>query len=411
MSEVEELYERLAAAVTLESDDAAIRIGASYQPQAGPDAKVFPPTYMERDGTRYHFEKRWSSAGSPLEVVILDSYQSQANRCEAALEREAAALGLPRLVLNHSVNGNAISISSLIAPHRSRDAYFLDALVDGRPFDETPVGMALDRATLDDLTPFLQYVPTDLVYGIWDSHRGKRMALKFARSYTSEMLGWEPQPGKRAATKGDPLNLPGNDSVDYRDWRPAGTSKKSKDSQKKLSELGHGMVPGEPDESIGGVAVRGITRLAVLSLTGLARLSFSSDEVNRAGRTMLAAVGLLGDRLAFGGAGLHLRSGCDLVLESEHIEWVQRGGRTEPLELDRERARELFHAARRRLERAGIAWSGEPVVLTPSKALAEVIAATLTARPRVGAPAQGDGQLAEVIAATLTARGVEDAGD
>lgn len=380
MSEAEQLYERLAAAVMLRSDDAAIRIRASYQPQAGPDAKVFPPTYMERNGTRYHFERRWSAAESPVEVVILDSYQSQANRCEAALDREADGLGLPRLVLRHSINGNEIRVSSLLAPHRSRDAYFLDALVDGRPFDDTQVGMELDRATLDDLTPFLRYVPTDLVYGVWDSHRGKRMALKFARSYTSEMLGWEPQPGKRAATKGDPLNLPGNDTVDYREWRPVGTSKKSKDAQKKLSELGHGMIPNEPDERIGGVAVRSISRLGVLSLTGLARLSFSGDDLNRAGRTMLAALGLLGDRLAFGGSGLHLRSGCDLVLETEQIEWVQRGGRTEPLELGQDGAMALFDLARQRLERAGVVWSPEPIVLTPSKPLAEAIAATMTAR-------------------------------
>lgn len=380
MSEAEQLYERLAAAVMLRSDDAAIRIRASYQPQAGPDAKVFPPTYMERNGTRYHFERRWSAAESPVEVVILDSYQSQANRCEAALDREADGLGLPRLVLRHSINGNEIRVSSLLAPHRSRDAYFLDALVDGRPFDDTQVGMELDRATLDDLTPFLRYVPTDLVYGVWDSHRGKRMALKFARSYTSEMLGWEPQPGKRAATKGDPLNLPGNDTVDYREWRPVGTSKKSKDAQKKLSELGHGMIPNEPDERIGGVAVRSISRLGVLSLTGLARLSFSGDDLNRAGRTMLAALGLLGDRLAFGGSGLHLRSGCDLVLETEQIEWVQRGGRTEPLELGQDGAMALFDLARQRLERAGVVWSREPIVLTPSKPLAEAIAATMTAR-------------------------------
>ena len=380
MADLDALYERLAAAVTLQSDDAAIRIRAEYEPQAGPGAKVFPPTYMESNGTRYHFERRWSPEGTPVEVVVLDSYQSQANRCEAALDRVADRLGLPRLLMRFIHDDVTIELSNLAAPHRSRDAYFLDSKVDGTPFDATPVGMELDRASIDDLTPFLAYVPTDLVYGVWDSHRGKRLALKFARSYTSEMLGWEPERGKRAATKGDPLNLPGGDKVSTREWRPLGTSVNSKKDQSKLSDLGHGMVPNQPNESIGGVAVRSISRLGVLSLTGLARLRFRDEAVNRAGRTALAALALAGDRLAFGGAGIHLRSGSDLVLRNESLEWVQRGARTEPLDLSRDDAVQLVDLARERLAAAGVAWQAEPVVVSPSGPLAEVIRKVLTAR-------------------------------
>ena len=380
MADLDALYERLAAAVTLQNDDAAIRIRAEYEPQAGTGAKVFPPTYMESNGTRYHFERRWSPEGTPVEVVVLDSYQSQANRCEAALDRVADRLGLPRLLMRFTHDGVTIELSNLAAPHRSRDAYFLDSHVDGRPFDETEIGQALDRASIDDLTSFLAYVPTDLIYGVWDSHRGKRLALKFARSYTSEMLGWQPERGRRAATKGDPLNLPGGDRVNTRDWRALGTSKGSKKAESKLSDLGHGMVPNQPDESIGGVAVRSISRLGVLSLTGLARLRFRDAEVNRAGRTALAALALAGDRLAFGGAGIHLRSGSDLVLRSESMEWVQRGARTEPLELTTDDALQLVDLARERLAAAGVQWSPEPVVLSPSGPLAEVIRNVLTAR-------------------------------
>jgi len=381
MVDISALYERLARAVMLESDDAAIRMRAEYEPQAGPAAKVFPPTYMEKDGTRYHFERRWRDDGSAVEVVVLDSYQSQANRCEAALARVAGELGLPRLLVRCAVNGTLVEISSLEAPHRSRDAYFLDSTVNGTPFDQTPVGKALDSATLADLSAYLQYAPTDLVYGVWDSHRGKRIALKFARAYTSEMLGWEPERGKRAATKGDPLNLPGSDKVSTREWRALGTSTKSAKDVSKLSDLGHGMVPGEPDATIGGVAVRNITRLGVLSLTGLSRHQFGGDETKtRAGRAALAGLGLLGDRLAFGGAGIHLRSGADLVLTQDAMEWVSRGGRTEPLELSAEDGRRLLEHARERLAGAGVSWSPEPVVMEPSPALEKAIAAVLTAR-------------------------------
>lgn len=274
-----------------------------------------------------------------------------------------------------------VEISSLEAPHRSRDAYFLDSRVNGKKFDDTEVGMALDSATLADLSAYLRYAPTDLVYGVWDSHRGKRIALKFARSYTSEMLGWEPERGKRAATKGDPLNLRGKDDVTTSEWRDVGTSDKSKKDKLKLSELGHGMVPSEPDPTNGGVSVRSITRLGVLSLTGLARHEFGGDEgKTRAGRAALAALGLLGDRLAFGLAGIHLRSGCDLVLKQEAMEWVSRGGRTEPLELAKDEARQLLEHARERLRDAGVEWSGEPVEMEPSVGLKKAIEGVLTAR-------------------------------
>lgn len=373
------LLTRIDKAVALESDDAAIRISADYQPQAGVGAKVFPPTYMEHDGTRYHFENRWRPDGHPSEVVILDSYQSQANRCEAALEREAAALGLPRIVMRYRVDGRVIEISSLEAPHRSRDAYFLDSRLGGKPFDDSEIGSALNEAGLKDLTPYLEYAPTDLVYGVWDSHRGKRLALKFARSYTSEILGWDPERGKRAATKGDPLNLPGGDQVFTRDWRVEGSSSKSSKERSKLSDLGHGMIPDQPDGAAGGVAVRAITRLGVLSLTGLARHEFGSTPRDVAGRTALAAIGLLGDRLAFGAAGIHLRSGSDLVLVSDSLEWVQRGGRTEPLNLSQNDARELFDLAKSRLPESGVRWSSEPLVVEPSQELARVIKGVLTA--------------------------------
>ena len=93
-----DLLERLERAVALQNDDAAIRIRAEYEPAAGPTAKVFPPTYLPSDGSRYNFEERWDEAGERVRVVLLDSFQSQANRAEVALRDEAEALGLPQHV-------------------------------------------------------------------------------------------------------------------------------------------------------------------------------------------------------------------------------------------------------------------------------------------------------------------------
>lgn len=373
-----EFLERLEQAVMLHSDDAAIRIHAEYRPQGGPTAKVFPPTYLPSDGSRYHFEERWGEEGERVKVVLLDSFQSQANRAEAALREVAEDTGLPQIVMEAQIGERTVRVSSLDAPHRSRDAYFLDSEMDGTPFDETEIGKALNSVSAEDATAALRYAPYDLVFGVWDSHRGKRIATKFPRSYSSEMVGWDAIPGRKGATKGDPLNLPGQSTVPIAAWRPGTETGQKKKAELRLSELGHGMIPGEPEEATGGVSVRSITRDAVVSLAGLARFRFPVDDrdATSAGRTALAALALLGDRMAFAGAGLHLRSGSDLVLLSERVEWVRRGAETEEFELTADDARQTLVEARGRLVDAGVPWSGEPIVLRPSQRLREIIEQT-----------------------------------
>jgi CRISPR-associated protein Csb1 len=145
---VEELYERLARGASLEGEDAAVRIRASYVPSGGSTTKVFPPTYPHPNGQRgqstYLVEQRYVD-GESVPTVLLDSTQSQANRCEEAL----SYVDVPHLVLDVDAGGTAFSITSLEAPHRSRDAYFRDSLLadSKEKFDESPVGAALASAT------------------------------------------------------------------------------------------------------------------------------------------------------------------------------------------------------------------------------------------------------------------------
>lgn len=376
--DTEQFLDRLAAAVRLDSDDVAIRVEAEYAPQAGPGAKVFPPTYIAaQDGTRYHFERRWDADGCATDVVLLDSVQSQANRAEVALRDAASSLGLPRLVMRAELEDRVVEVSSLDAPHRSRDAYFIDSTLDGVAFDKTDVGQALARAGTSDATAYLRYAPYDLVYGVWDSHRGKRIPTRFARSYTSEIVGWQPLRGKKAATKTDPLNLP-PDQVPLKEWRPDLQTSNKAQKEEKLTELGHGMIPVAPGEPTGGVHVQRIVRTSVLSLTGLAALRFPVEggDATVAGRVALAALGLLGDRLAYGRAGLNLRSGSDLVRSSERAEWVRGGDGAEPLALDADDARALLAGAVARLAEAGVRWDPDPVVVQPTPRLREVIERT-----------------------------------
>src|SRR2546427_7171510 len=63
---------------------AAARCRVALQPAGGEGTKVFPPTYA---GAVYATEKRrLAGHENPVDCVLLDSVQSQANRMEEALQ-------------------------------------------------------------------------------------------------------------------------------------------------------------------------------------------------------------------------------------------------------------------------------------------------------------------------------------
>ncbi len=72
-------YEELRRAVA--GAGAAVRVRTTLRPAGGLEDKIFPPTYQ---GGQYHLERR-RVEGQEVEVVVLDSVQSQANRLEQAL--------------------------------------------------------------------------------------------------------------------------------------------------------------------------------------------------------------------------------------------------------------------------------------------------------------------------------------
>src|SRR5437763_7884681 len=74
-------FDQLRAAVT--GSAAAFRLVQHLQPAGGPSDKVFPPTYA---GAVYAVEQR-RVGNETIDVVLLDSVQSQANRLELALQQ------------------------------------------------------------------------------------------------------------------------------------------------------------------------------------------------------------------------------------------------------------------------------------------------------------------------------------
>ncbi|MGI9016297.1 MAG: type I-G CRISPR-associated RAMP protein Csb1/Cas7g [Euzebya sp.] len=394
-ADIPTLYKRIAAAASFEGADAAIRIHAEYEPIGGPTDKISPPTYPVGDDKTppYLLEDRYGPDGEVEHTVLLDSRQSQANRCEEALQSaiDAGEVSIPHLSLETIAHGRTIRITSLQAPHRSRDAYYRDSeTADGTRFDDTSVGALLKGVTPEDATPLYRHAPTDLVYGVWDSHRKLRLAPRFPRVYTSEIVGYGVQAGRRAAGRSD-LIVSGAKRVMPTDEGSfaLGDGKGSK----KLSEMGHGSIP--PGETVtrnrqtvltpGGVTVRRIDRHASLGFAGLARVAFGDSltrEGARAARAALACVALAGDRLAFGRPAVFLRSGCELLLIDEQMAWIGRGNRDgDDLELSPDEAVELVtHAIGRALD-ADANWSGDIVTVRPHAALQDVIEESFFAVP------------------------------
>jgi CRISPR-associated protein Csb1 len=374
--DVDKLFRDLRAAVSLSDSRAVLRVVAEYQPAGGPGSKVFPPTYPTQDGVPYVLEARVVD-GQERRSVQLDSTPSQANRAEEGLLRayRAGRVRVPLMQIEHS-GAAPVVLTSLEFPHRYADAYLRDSLLDGTKFDQSPVGKALLASTNADASALYAQDPGSLVYGAWNSHRKGRQQ-KFPRVYASEVVGWDPQLGARNAGRMDPLNLTGARKGAGDDWEFTPAAKKAKDE--KLSEIGHGNIAPNPSTN-GGVTITSAQRIATVSLAGLDRIGFGSASFDAAvaARAVLAAYALLADRLAFGGPALWLRSGCELVAESERLEWVHRGGRTEAFELSTPQAIELFELAAGEAEKQGLPLVTEPVLLTPSKALADAIDYTLT---------------------------------
>lgn len=383
---VDVLYQDLLSAVALSGQRALLRAVATYQPAGGVGAKVFPPTYPTAgDRPPYVIEERLVD-GKPRGNVLLDSTPSQANRAEEALLRahRGGTIRVPLMTLEHT-GEVPVTLTSLEFPHRYADAYLRDSLLDGVAFDRTELGRSLMSASMEDARALYVHDPGSLVFGAWNSHRKGRQQ-KFPRVYASEVIGWDPVVGARSAGRMDPLNLTGaqKSRKDGEGWDHSPVATKAKGE--KLSEIGHGNVAPNPQH--GGVTVSSAQRIATLSLAGLDRIGFGRVDAQTAvaARAVLAAYAIMADRLAFGGPTLWLRSGCELVLESERLEWVNRGGGTEQLEITREAAVDLFTLAARLADKQGLVLAEEPVRLVPSKALAQAIDFSLTK----AAPGEGE---------------------
>ena len=403
---------KLLAACADNSFDDGIRIETELDPIAGPGRPVKPAVY---EGGKYQMDRRWLSPDDeePTEVIVIDNVPSQANRLEEMLRRHRASIGNPEIVLDLSDFSGMpahlpTQLSSLQFPHRNADAYLRDSMMDGesgedgREFDKTPVGKAILEATPWNCGALMAWFPQALLYGFWQSHRGKRgVQTKHARAWVSEIIGWCPATTdtRNMGLKGDALNLSvdekvGFDSDNQSDWNlmeetAKSGSRNAKGESEKLSGIGHGQVPfmKESDASAAAVSFARVTQCATLSFAQLRRVSLgpsrASSEADaathtNAARALLVALGLHAHVLAFG-SGFALRSGAELRPRKSKATWL---GSEEDAEIELggyESTASLLSEALANADSEGVpleGWKQAPLVLKPKSNLADAIRKT-----------------------------------
>ena len=370
---------------------AAFRCVTEYQPAGGPGDKVFPPTYK---GGQYAMEERFDPAtGEVKKCVLLDSVQSQANRMELALLKAHRSndFTIPLVVtcFDQDTLHKKFTVSSLEAPHRIADALFRDSLLGGKIFRQTEVGRVLDTADVRSATGLFGLCPTALVFGLWDS-TGPRGGLgaKFQRALVSEIVGHDAVAGVKTSSRIDPAQIrrdagPLFSRKSESDKHPTWTLEERDGKGKfkktgKPSEAVHSNFP--PSIEAGGFTISSARQTTTLSLAVLRRLRFPIDgdadsdpEVDLAARTTLAALGLVAG--AFARVDVDLRSRCHLLPESDSVwELVDRPGKApEVFEIDPAEGIELLRHAIAQAKKSGLPWIDEPIKLTPSPDLVELV--------------------------------------
>jgi CRISPR-associated protein Csb1 len=410
---------------------AALRCRTTLQPAGGEGTKVFPPTYA---GAVYATEKRRLPGHElPVECVLLDSVQSQANRMEEALQRavDDGRLRIPLIEVDFTpyfpgedqpedlrLLDPVGKITSLQAPHRIADAILRDSELDGQAFRQSEVGKAIDRVGPQNATALFELCPTALLFGMWDSTGPKGgLGAKFERAMVSEIVGINVTYGVRTASRVDPVirknpvlyeNQSGGWTAFESDAVNEGPKKLPKKYGKKLSEINLGNVT--PDfarysarsitndnrETVdvmrddgayitagriapGGVTISSAEQAVVLSLPALRRLRFPvsgklDQHVDNAARSVLVALGLCAASLA-AEAGLDLRSRC-LLWPTDPLTWEllgKPGDSPTALSLDANGAIELLGSAVEAAKKVGLPWREEPLVLTPSQQLVKLV--------------------------------------
>jgi len=357
----------------------AITRSMTLIPVNGEGQKVFPPTYPgARNRSTYVREQRRRD-GTDESWVLLDSVQSHANRLEMVLERYGKDLCLPHVSVTVPGHG---AISAIRAPHRIYDAIFRASLDrSGKPFLETDLGRAVAASSADNAQALLEYCPTALLFGGWDSHGALGGGgTKVPRAVVAEMSALEVGKGAKVGSRIDSLGIRWNAGVVYRSAEDSigwtlDPGAAEKDEKNKPVPVGKGTKAGRPsvvglgnvtptiDGNTGGVYVSHAVQSFTLSLVQIRQLQFPAPDPaataqrNAAGRLLLCCLALYA-LLRLDADGYLLRSRCHLV-PTAAVPFTLIGPTAESrstFEIDLKTAMDWVKVARQQAEAVGFRW-------------------------------------------------------
>jgi CRISPR-associated protein Csb1 len=390
----------------------AFRSRLKLQPAGGEGTKVFPPTY--KDAVYATEKRRLPGREAPVECVLLDSVQSQANRMEEALQRaiDDGRIKIPVVDVDFSpyfpgdgqekdmrLEDPVGRVGTLQAPHRIADAILRDSLLKGVRFRESEIGKRISLVSARDATALLEFCPTALVFGMWDSTGPKGgLGAKFERAMVAEVIGIDAVYGVKTSSRIDPLSIqlkagPLYESNEGTGWTlDESLARKENGEAIKFrkdgipSSANHSNIPpllkrakASNEYLAGGVTISHAEQTIVLSLPALRRLRFPVDnkadhDRDNAARTVLAALGLCAAALA-AEAGLDLRSRC-LLWTVEPLQWEllgEPGKAPMAFTLTADEAIKLLDKAVAAAKSKKLPWREERLELTPSPELVKLV--------------------------------------
>ena len=316
---------------------AAIRVIEKLEPAGGMAVPVFPASYLG-DEDKPSYDLNGIEYGEPLITIrgkdrdrvvrpilrarlcALDAPQSQANRMEPAFadDAELAALvpqAIATIPRKEGINGDE---NLLRLPHRVAD--FRVRMSN----QAATVKDAIAQFVSGNALPLLRLMPTSILFGFWDS-RGEQS--KHARVLLARIDAFNVVPCRRHALYSGPYSKDEFAEINL------GNAKRAKDKNDadKMAKLGFSAAP---SDGLGGVVVEDrIERLALLSLTDLARVSCKASDpkeaakLTNAARRYLFALAGLAEGFTRSTGSHRLRSGCELVATNESAVAVDlRGG-------------------------------------------------------------------------------------
>lgn len=303
---------------------AAIRVIEKLEPAGGMTVPVFPASYAgatdqappvyDLSGIEYgeiDEEIRVKNGTSKQRQIkrallcALDSPQSQANRMEPAFadDTELAALVPQATATIPRRAGTSGDENLLRLPHRVAD--FRVRMSD----QAATVKEAIAKFVSGDALPLLRLMPTSILFGFWDS-RGEQS--KHARILLARIDAFNVVPCRRHALYSGPYSKDEFAEINLGDVNRA----KDKKDADKMAELGFSAAP---SDGLGGVVAETIERLALLSLTDIARVTCKASEpqdaatLTNAARRYLFALAGLAEGYTRSTGSHRLRSGCELV--------------------------------------------------------------------------------------------------